>query len=66
MQAAQQLGAALGVGILVSVFAGSADDAGTSAEAFSAAAAHAFFAATALAVLTLVLVAVALREPARG
>lgn len=64
MQACQQLGAALGVAILVSVFAAAAGDASTTTpEAFSAAIADAFTAATALARLTLALVVFAVRPP---
>ncbi len=62
MQASQQLGAALGVPILVSVFAGVASGAATTRpQVFSAGVADAFVAGTAFAVLALLLVVFAVR-----
>lgn len=59
---ARQLGAALGVAILVSVFAGVASGAApTQPQVFSAGVADAFVAGTAFAVLTLLLVVFAVR-----
>ena len=68
MQASQQLGAALGVAILVSVFAATASGAVTTQpETFSASVADAFIAGSAFAVLTLLLVVFAVRPShARG
>ena len=62
MQTAQQLGAALGVAILVSVFAATAGGAGeTEPGAFAAGAADAFVAAAAFATIALVLIVTAVR-----
>lgn len=64
MQACQQLGAGLGVAILVCVFTAAVGGAITTVPgAFSAALADASIAGTALAVLTLALVVFAVRPP---
>lgn len=67
MQASQQLGAALEVATLVSVFAGVASGAATTQpQVFSAGVADAFVAGTAFAVLTLLLVMFAVRPSQAG
>ncbi len=65
MQTAQQLGAALGVAVLVSVFAAAAGGLGaTDPAVFAAGAADAFIAAAAFAALALILILTAMRSRA--
>ena len=64
MQTSQQLGSALGVAILVSVFAGAVGAAdATTPEVFASGVADAFVASTAFAVLILLLMVFAVRPP---